>query len=444
MSDIYVRSTDGSDADDGSTWALAKAKGAGAAAIDAAGDRILFSHVHSETTAGNVLLTTAGTAAAPVQVLCANDSAEPPTALATTAAIACTGAASITIAGWAYVYGLNLSAGSGATTANIFLASEAAAVKQAYRECTFKLTNTSFSSVIVLGSSNSGPKHITWENCEISFSHAAQAITVGDLDFTWRGGGAVSGTTTPSALFTIGISGRSGSVLCEGVDFSNFSSSLNLVSTLSLQCKSVFRSCKLPASWSGGLFGFGTVTPGVRVEMHNCDNADTNYRLWVQDFTGSIKSETTVIRTGGANDGTTGLSWIMASSADAEYPLNILRAPEIVIWNDTTGSAITVTIEVVTDNVTLTDAEAWIEAQYLGTSGFPLGSFIDDAKADVLASAANQTSSSETWTTTGLTTPVKQKLSVTFTPQEKGFIHITPCLAKASTTMYVCPKPDVT
>ena len=36
------------------------------------------------------------------------------------------------------------------------------------------------------------------------------------------------------------------------------------------------------------------------------------------------------------------------------------------------------------------------------------------------ASAANQADSSETWTTTGLSAPVKQKIAVTFTPQEKG------------------------
>lgn len=100
----------------------------------------------------------------------------------------------------------------------------------------------------------------------------------------------------------------------------------------------------------------------------------------------------------------------------------------------------TATIEVITDNVTLTDGECWLEIQYLGTSGVPLGSFLSDAKADVLATAANQTTSSETWTTTGLTTPVKQYLRVTFTPQEKGFVHAVVKLAKASTTVYVCPK----
>ena len=61
-------------------------------------------------------------------------------------------------------------------------------------------------------------------------------------------------------------------------------------------------------------------------------------------------------------------------------------------------------VEVVTDTVTLTDAEAWLEVEYLGTSGFPLGVVANDRVVG-LASPANQTSSSVAWTTTGLTTP---------------------------------------
>jgi hypothetical protein len=227
-----------------------------------------------------------------------------------------------------------------------------------------------------------------------------------------------------------------------GVDLSNFSSSLNLCS-FGFNGIVIFRDCKLPASWSGSLVT-GTITSGARAELYNCDSADTNYRLIVTDYAGSITSETVIVMTGGASDGTTPLSWKMVSGANAEYPLVSLCSPEIVKWNDTTGSAITATVEIITDNVTLTDAECWIEVQYLGTSGFPLSVFVSDAKADILATAANQSSSSVTWTTTGLGTPVKQKLSVTFTPQEKGFLHAVVHLAKASTTVYVDPLLTIT
>jgi len=178
--------------------------------------------------------------------------------------------------------------------------------------------------------------------------------------------------------------------------------------------------------------------------MINCDSGDTNYRLWVEDYCGSIKDETTIVRTGGASDGTTPISWKMEASSVAQFPLNILRSPEITVWNETTGSAKTLTIEIVHDSVTaLDDDEVFIEVQYLGTSGFPLVTDVDDAVANVLATPAAQTASTETWTTTGITNVNKQKLAVTVTPQEKGFFSVTVCLALASKIIYACPKVTV-
>ena len=38
-----------------------------------------------------------------------------------------------------------------------------------------------------------------------------------------------------------------------------------------------------------------------------------------------------------------------------------------------------------------------------------------------------------------MSNPNKQKISVSFTPQMKGAVHVKVCLAKASTTVYVDP-----
>jgi hypothetical protein len=235
------------------------------------------------------------------------------------------------------------------------------------------------------------------------------------------------------------------SLVCSGFDFVNFGSSTNLVNISNSVGigKMVFRDCKLPASWSGSLTSAAPLM-GQRYEMHNCDATDTQYRLWVEDYAGSIKSETTIVRSSGASDGSTSLSWKVVSAANAEYPMIRLVTPEIMIWNSTTGSSRTVTVEVVTDNVTLKDDECCLELMYLGTSGFPLGTWISDCKTDVLATGANQTTSSVTWTTTGLATPVKQALAVTFTPQEIGYFVARVVVYKASTTVYVCPKATVT
>jgi hypothetical protein len=179
-------------------------------------------------------------------------------------------------------------------------------------------------------------------------------------------------------------------------------------------------------------------------ELFNSDSTDTNYRLEKKTQFGTITHETTIVGGAGATDGTTAISWKMVSNADAEWNHQTLDSPEIVRWNETTGSAITVTVDILHDSATnLTDKGIWLGVQYLGTSGFPLGSFVSDAAANYLASAADQASSSATWTTTGMSNPNKQKLSVTFTPQEKGFIHGVVKMALASKTAYVDPVLQV-
>ena len=174
--------------------------------------------------------------------------------------------------------------------------------------------------------------------------------------------------------------------------------------------------------------------------------------MWVEDYAGNVKDESTIVKTGGASDdGSATISWKMTSVANTEYPIHVLRSPEIWVPNIATGSAKTLTVEFVHDtnvaagqgagaSFAFQDDEVWLEVSYQGTSGFPLAVLASDAKANVLATAADQTSSSATWTPTGL---VKQSLSVTFTPQEKGVFIARICVGKASKTIYVDPLVTV-
>jgi hypothetical protein len=261
--------------------------------------------------------------------------------------------------------------------------------------------------------------------------------------FKIQGGSALTGTTSPTTLFGPASGTYISWIEASGSDLTNLAAAVNIFSA-GAPSIGIIRNSKLPASWTGSLVS-GTMIPGERYTMHNCDSADTNYRIWIEDYAGSIRSETTLVRTGGAGDGTTTLSWKMATSADAEYPLILLESGEIHSeWIETVGAAKTVTVEILHDSTTnLKDDEIWLDVQYLGTTGFPLGSFANDAKADVFATAADQTASTATWTTTGLTNPNKQKLAVTFTPQEKGVAICRVMMAKASYTVYVDPMATV-
>lgn len=444
MANIFVRSTDGSDADNGSTWALAKAKLSGATAIDAAGDTIYVSDNHSDTTAGAVTLSLAGTFASPVRVLCVDDAGDPsgPTTLATTGAVAATGANAISISGVGYIYGLTFTAGSGTSSANVNIGTGDLDYIFA-EQCTFICDGTGTSSRVLCGSTTSGTEaRVHWRNCSVRFDGTDQALATAHCKFTWEGGALLSGGAALPAQ-VLKLQADQADVVISGVDFSAGDAAMNLVFGSSLAAGTViFRNCKLPTSWSG--VPASPTAANVRVEMWNCDATDTNYRMWITDYFGNVKTETVIVRTGGASDGDTPISWKLTTDADAEYPMMVLRSPEIVVRHTTTGSK-TATIEIVHDSVTaLTDAEVWLEVMYLGTSGFPLGVWASDAKADVLASAASQTTSTVAWTTTGITNVNKQKIAVTYTANEKGYAHLRVCLAKASYTVYACPKVDVT
>ena len=436
MADIYVRSTDGSDSDNGSTWGLAKATLVGAAAIDAAGDAIYLSQSHAES-GGAVVAVFAGTMANPVKIIAGNDSAEPPIAVSAASLIS---SSSITLSGSYYLYGLTLQAAT-----SILPNAQSASNSVTLDHCSLITTGTTAGGFFSIGSANNFTQKAVLLDCTYKFSGSSNigCATAGVVEI--KGGSFVSGTSTPSAGVFAGANDRTGSrLLIDGLDMTNLASTVNIFRTFVSPGLFQIRNSKLPASWSGSLCNATPLATGQRFEMHNCDSGDTNYRLWVQEYSGSIKTETTLVRTGGASDGTTGYSLVMATTANANASVAPLVSPEVSIWNDTTGGSKTVTVEILHDSATnLTDGEIWLEVQYLGTSGAPLGSFISDAKADILATAADQSASSETWTTTGMSNPNTQKLSVTFTPQEKGYIQAKVYLAKASKTVYVDPKLTV-
>ena len=128
----------------------------------------------------------------------------------------------------------------------------------------------------------------------------------------------------------------------------------------------------------------------------------------------------------------------MVSSDKANELVAPLKSNEIFLAVGTVGVSQTATIEIVHDSATaLTDAEIWLEVEYRSTSGSHKTTRITDQRSGLLTTAVDQPSSSEAWTTTGLTSPLKQKLSVTYTPNVDGYSVGRIVLAKPSKTVYV-------
>jgi len=440
VTDVYVRSADGSDASDGLTWANAKATVAGALAIAAVGDTIFVADAHAETQATAITWTSSGTAASPVRILCVDDTGdpEPPTTLATTGTVTTTSTSAINFAaGFAYVYGLTFNCSSGAVNANIVICS-AATSGWHLDICDLKLVATGAGAAINFGSSsNLTNTTARLVNCDIVFSAVGQDIVLGNARKHMIGGSIAATGSVPTTAISLAAL-HEGPTVFAGVDMSACSG--NLVDISAAEAHDIyFRNCKLHAT---ATIVTGTpVMGGVNVFLDNCDGADTNYRFGHHSWAGDVTHDISNFRTNGASDGTTPYSFKMVSSANTSFHFP-LYSPWITGWIETTGS-LTFTVQIINAGTTLTNAEVWLELEYLGTSGFPLALFADDAKADTLASAANQTSSSVSWTE-ALAGEVKQSLDVTVTVNEKGPFRARVALAKASQTIYVDPELTIT
>lgn len=444
MANIYVRSTDGLDGDNGTTWALAKATLTGAAAIAVAGDKVYVSQVHAETSAAAISLAWAGTIASPIFVICGNDGAAPPTALATTATVTTTGVSSINLNATdskvVYYYGISFFMGTGAGTCSF--TTSIGPGRTTFDKCALRVVNTSGNAQTMGDSQRS---ITTMIDTDLRFGATGQNLYVPGV-LRWLGGSLLAGGTTPTFLAQVDNLSR---VYLDNVDLSNAATTLNLFVVDGGNRQNAVVACsrmKMPSSWTGDvvsqLLGATANNNGSLYELFSSDSAATNYRYRRAAEFGDIYDETTIVRTtpAGASDGTTPLSWKMVSNANAEYPMFPLYSQEFSLgWNESTGSALTATIDIVHDSVTaLKDNEVWLEVNHLGTSGSPLGVWTTNRVA-LLATAANQTTSTSAWTTTGMSNPNKQKLQVTFTPQLKGPVIGRVAVAKASYTIYVDP-----
>jgi hypothetical protein len=177
---------------------------------------------------------------------------------------------------------------------------------------------------------------------------------------------------------------------------------------------------------------------GANIVVELCSAGTANFKLATSEFAGTLVDEVTYVRTGGASDGTTPMAWKMVSNANNCF--SALRTPQIATWVDETAVAKTLTVEILHDSVTaLKDDEIWLEVVALTDANFPQASFTTDKGIPVFGGTA-QTSSSATWYTTGMANPNRQKLSVSVTPQMKGFVTAKVHFAKPNYTVYVDPK----
>lgn len=433
MTAYYVRSGASGSAN-GTSWANAYTTMAAALSGKAAGDVFYVSEDHAESTASAVILTFQGTPSNPSMIYCVDHTGSvPPVSadLRASAVVAVTGNNNLTVAGSLYAYGMQWQAGN--STVGSLALGNSNGDTQVHESCSCAIRATSGGALNV--GASGATTNITFVNSTITFASTSGQMSLRST-FRIRGGSVSATGSVPTTLCNYSSSAFTGEFV--GVDLSAFGSGKTLFATATNISPYIqLRECKLGGSVT--VAATPTYPSGPWVDLINCDSGATNYRNERTRYAGALTTETTIVRSGGATDGTTPVSHKIVTTANAtrSFPFESLPC---AIWNDTVGSSVTVTIYGIWGGGAVpNNDDIWIEAEYLGSSGSPLSSFVNSGKVDGLASNAALSSDASTWG--GSTTAFKT--SVTFTPQQKGLIYITVKAAKASSTFYVDPKIEL-
>lgn len=406
----------------------------------AAGDRVIFANTHDETTAGLVTMGGNGTVSNPIKGISVDPAGSVPPVAADYlpgAQIKCGTSNTIWFGhgNGLVFYGVYFKAGTSSSSAAIEFNPRGHNFESFFKivDGLLELVGTGAAGDIKFGLNEgySSTQYVVLENTPLKFSNAGQTCRMGGNTLEWRNTASATQGTVPTTLFT-GIGWTSRAYL-DGLDLSAFSGTLsNAVRGMQIDAVN----CRTHASLTP------SATPLNRddmVRMVNCGSGATNNKQYKKEIAGVLSEETTIVRGGGASDGTTGFSQKIVTTTDARKEAPFRSFP-IPVWIDTTGVSKTITVESVNDGTTLTDQEFWIEVEYLGSNSYPIASKASSFSANILSTAANVATSTETWTTTGLSSPVKQKASVSFTPEMKGYARVTVCIGRASKTVYVDPK----
>lgn len=433
----FVRSG-ASGAGTGADWTNAYTTLNAALTAMAAGDTAWVADDHAESTAGTVTLPSPGTTANPCFIYCVDHNQASPGAndLKTSATVAASGGNTIQVNGSAYIYGIQFNSSNGIAF-NQAGTGIASVSWQRLDSCLLNTTSVGSGAVFIFGAiSGSTNKKLELINTPMKFGAVGQGIQVGDMQVTWRNTSSAIQGSVPTTLF-VSSGGIPTTFVCEGVDLSAAGSGKTLVGNIASPLTVFFKDCAFGASVT--VSATQTSGPaGATVYVTRSDSAATNYRAEKYGFQGSQVVETTIVRSGGASDGTTPVSWKLVTTARPRWAMPYEALP-IAIWNDTTGSPITLTVEGVASALPNND-DIWLEVEYLGSSSNPQGSFANNTKANNLATGTALNASTSTWASSP---GFPFKLSVTITPQMKGPITLYVRAAKVSATLYVDPLVTV-
>jgi hypothetical protein len=392
----------------------------------AAGDTLYVSDRHVQTQSVSFNLTSSnGTADLPLRIICVDHTATPPTALALTASVSTTGATYLRFCIYVYLYGLVFTCGSSSNLSG--LAGAGLTNDVIAEHCTFNL-GASFLLGYIDASATYANK-VIMNDCTVHYGSTTHTLGANGGNVTFN-----RLTLTGSAPNNAFNTNAHANFVVNDSDLSLATSTLVTTNNATLY-RAVFSNCKLGA---GVTLQSGTLySPFGDMSFYNCSSSNINYSYRRIRYEGTVDHELTTVRTSGASDGTTSISWKAVTGSTASFGKPMDLAP-IAQWNETTGSALTATVEIA-GAASLTNGDIWLEIEYLGDAASCVGSVVSSRRG-LLATAAAVTTSSASW---GGSPTYKQKLQCAFTPQEKGPVVARVYVAKASATVYVDPMMTI-
>jgi hypothetical protein len=216
-----------------------------------------------------------------------------------------------------------------------------------------------------------------------------------------------------------------------GCDFSGFTNATacEISGGPESSCPVNFTNCITKSSPT--LFDTGSFRPAGYYMMTNVGEVDAPVSLAVGAYQGNLISTPSIYRNSGASVEGDACGWLITTTAVCNESSPFFT-PYLYGQCDTTGSK-NFDVYLTNDDGDLTDAEVWLELEYLGTADSPTWSRVDDHLATAMTTPAAQDDDTvSTWTGTGPAFTYKQRLRVTATIGETGMCRARVVFGKAS------------
>ena len=421
----------------------ARVGNATAATWGAAGNDIYIADNSAETSTAQILINL-GTSTSPSRFLSVDHTAAmPPNAAALkpgatfTTSAASTNTIIISSSAQAenYIYGCTFIV-TGAVPGVAIIFGNVVSARVRFESCAFILgSGTIATSTISAGSGTVGMAE--YINCSFGFSVAGQFIYWSAGFHTWRDtpNPCFTGTVPNTPLHAFATTPCT--ALFEGIDFS--SASGTLFSTALSGTFFTLKNCKMNAGSVVGAFAAAQLA--LQIDLINCDGGGAIYRNERYNIYGNLLTSKGIYRTGGAVDGGVPISQNIAATSFCRPQRPFLGFP-LSIWNDTVGSPVTVTVYGALNGVSTrpTNAQFWFDMEYMADPASPLSSSAGSGLANALSTPVTYAADAVSNWVGLVATNAPFAMSVTVTPQQKGYFTIYP-KAGTSGSVYFDPKP---